>query len=82
MGLGDFLGKLFGGGKVKATPADLKADFPINEWMVETDSSGNEIMYQIGGWNLDKVLLNRKGTKIKMELTREEMARRGLSRAE
>ena len=77
-----FLGKLFGGGRVKSTPLELRADFPINEWFVEVDSSGNDIMYQVAGWDLDKVLLKRKGTNIQVELTREEIVRRGIKKLE
>jgi hypothetical protein len=75
-----FFSKLFGGGGVKTTPAELKAEFPINEWVVETDSSGNDVMYQIAGWELDKVLLNRKGTSIQLKLTKEELTRRNMTR--
>lgn len=83
VGLGDIISGLFGGGKkVKSTPPELKAEFPINEWLQETDNSGNEVMYQIGGWELDKVIITRKGTNIQLKLTKEEIQRRGLVRTE
>lgn len=83
MGLGDIISGLFGGGKkVKSTPQELKNDFPINEWLVEVDNSGEDIMYQIAGWDLDKVVINRKGTSIQLKLTREEIEKRGMKRAD
>lgn len=84
MGLGDIFGGLFGNKskRPKTTPEDIKRDFPINEWLVESDSTGNDIMYQIAGWDLELVVLKRKGTSIELKLTREEIEKRGMKLSE